>query len=250
MSFDPFTGHLLDGSNDLHKFLGTTRSQPKRKGLSDAGVIEDTTVTGQRTLGLVEANRIIGRNVFTTGANGRRQRIPFGSVAYPMRISFGEGVRELRVRDVMDGLALTGGGVGSFSVAGDVIYTAVNVTGRIDQLSAGALRGTSSIKARGPQGTIGNITTRRSLFATIESTGTIGTIKVGTDLGSPSVATSRNLDLLSIDGSVLTGANVRVARVLGTLDVGRDVQSGATIRADEISNQEIGGQVLGDIIIT
>jgi hypothetical protein len=250
MSFDPHTGHLLDGSNDLHKYLGTTRAQPKRKGLSDSGSIEDSHIIAQRTLGDVQANRIIGRNVFFTDASGRRRRIPFGAVAYPMRISFGESVQSIRVRDFTDGPAITGGNLGRFDTAGDVIYTAVNVNGRIGTISAGALRGTSSIKSRGPQGAIDNITTRRSLFATIESTQTIGTIKVGTDLGSPSVSTSRNLGLLSIDGSVLTGANVRVARILGTLDVGRDVQSGATIRADEISNQEIGGQVQGDIIIT
>jgi hypothetical protein len=141
-----------------------------------------------------------------------------------MRFSFGQGVQSIRVRDIVDGLALTGGGIGTFSTAGDVLNTAVNVTGRIQNLSAGALRGSTSIKARGSQGGIDNITTKRSLFASIEST----------------------LDI----GSILTGASVRVARVLGTLDVGRDVQAGATIRADEITNQEIGGQVLGDIIIT
>ena len=250
-SFDPFTGNALDGSNDLHKYLGTTRSAPKRKGLSDSGVIEDTTVTGQRSLGQVDAHRIIARNVIVISpTTGRKTRIPFGAVSYPMRFSFGQGVQSIRVRDIVDGLALTGGGIGTFSTAGDVINTAVNVTGHIENLSAGALRGSTSIKARGPQGAIDNITTKRSLFASIESTNDIGTIKVGTDLGSPNVSTSRNLNLLSVNGSILTGANVRVARVLGTLDVGRDVQAGATIRADEITNQEIGGQVLGDIIIT
>ena len=250
-SFDPFTGNSLDGSNDLHKYLGTTRSAPKRKGLSDSGVIEDTLANGQRTLGQVDAHRIIARNVIVISpTTGRKTRIPFGAVSYPMRFSFGQGVQSIRVRDIVDGLALTGGGIGTFSTAGDVLNTAVNVTGRIQNLSAGALRGSTSIKARGSQGGIDNITTKRSLFASIESTLDIGTIKVGTDLGSPNVSTSRNLNLLSVNGSILTGASVRVARVLGTLDVGRDVQAGATIRADEITNQEIGGQVLGDIIIT
>ena len=250
-SFDPFTGNSLDGANDLHKYLGTTRSAPKRKGLSDSGSIEDTTATGQRTLGQVDANRIIGRNVIVIDPNtGRKRRIPFGAVNYPMRFSFGQGAQNIRVRDMVDGLALTGGGIGTFSTAGDVINTAVNVTGRIQNLSAGALRGTTSVKARGSQGAIDNITTKRSLFATIESSLDIGTIKVGTDLGSPGVSTSRHMNLLSVDGSVLTGANVRVARILRSLDIGGDVQEGATIRADEITNQEIGGQVLGDIIIT
>jgi hypothetical protein len=94
------------------------------------------------------------------------------------------------------------------------------------------------------------ITTKRSLYASIATTVDIGMIKVGTDLGSPSIGTSRNLGMLVVDGSVLSGANVRVARTLGTLGVGRDVKEGATIRADEITNQTIKGQVQGDIIIT
>lgn len=252
MSFDPYSGNFLDASNDLHKYLGTTAANPKRIGLSDAGVIEDCRFTGSRSLGQIDAHRIIGRNVFFTDPiTGRRARLPFGSVAYPMRISFGNLVNTIRTRDVVDGLALISGGLNLFAPGNDVHNTAINVSGRIRNITAGgALRGTTSIKALGAEARIDNITTKRSLYAQVESSLDIGTIKVGTDLGSPRIRTGRHLEMLNVTGSTLTDSLVSVNRRLGSLIIGFDHQDGATIMADEIGSQQIGGQVLGDIIIT
>lgn len=252
MSFDPYSGHLLDGSNDLHKFLGTTALNPKRVGYSDAGVIEDTQIVGSRTLRLIDAHRIIGRDVFVTDPNsGRRTRIPSGAVAYPMRVSFGNSIGTIRTRDVVDGLTVTGGSIDLFAPGNDAHYTNINVTGRINTIqSGGALRGTSSIKARGSDGTIGTLSTRRSLFAVVEASVDVGSINVGTYLGSPRILVGRHLDTLNVRNSILSGADVTVRGRLGSLVIGEDHEAGATVRADEIGTQQIGGQVLGDIIIT
>lgn len=251
-SFDPYTGYTLDETNDLHKFLGTSKTTPKIKGISDSGLIEDTILTASRQLNLLQGHRILARNVIVTdGLTGKKRRINFGDSIYPMRVSFANRVNEIRTTDIIDGLSLQTGGLNLLYAANDVQNTEVSVAGRIQQLRTnGALRGTTTVMAQGPEGEIDYISTKRSLYASIETSVDIGTIRVGTDLGSPHIRAGRHLNTLQVNGNTLSGSKVTVDNTLFNLIIGIDHGNGASITADEIVNQTIGGQVLGDIVVT
>ncbi len=249
-NFDPYSGESIDALNDLHTYLGTSAARPKIKGISDAGLIQDCQFLGSRELGRIDAYRIIGRNVLTTDSAGNKVKIPLGSQAYPMRVAFGNATDTIRTTDIINGLSLTTGGISLFNPGADVQNAVLNVAGRVESIAAGgALRGTTSINVTGPEGQIDSITIRRSLYAKVNASQDIITARVGTDLGSPIFNTSRNLRTLTVNGSILSGANVRVRKTLFNLIVGRDLKAGATVTAHAINNQQIKGQILGDLII-
>jgi molybdopterin-binding protein len=247
--FDPNTGYSPTVLNDLHTYLGTSAKSPKRKGLSDAGVIEDTIMTGSRAIRRIDAHRIIGRDTFVIDGLGAQVPVTQGNEAYPMRISFPDNAGKINVRDYIDGLGLVGGGLESLTVKNDVLNARLDLNGRVKSISAGALRGTSEINVEGPDGQVDSITTRRSLYSRVNVAQDIKSVSVGTDLGSPFLHTSRHLRSLNVKGSILSGARVDVRKTLFNLTVGGDIQANATVKANNIDSQTIGGEVIGDIVI-
>src|SRR5256885_8686818 len=95
--FDPMSGRLLGPYNDLHKFFGTSKSNPKRKGKTEAGVIADSTISGGRTASRIEAYRIIGNPDVIDPVTGGQS----------MRISFGNQNAKISSPHIIDGLPLT-----------------------------------------------------------------------------------------------------------------------------------------------
>jgi hypothetical protein len=248
---DDASGMTLTALDDLHLYLGTKASAPKRKGVSEAGMIVDSQFVGSRDLGRVEAFRILARNTTTRDATtGERTPIAPLSPAYPMRISFGSGTNRIVTGDIIDGLSLVTGNLDLLQTGNNVQRTVIRAASRIKNINVqGSLRGTTDIRATGPEGRIDNINVRKNLFSKIIASLDISNVTVGADLGSSSLESSRNINKLSVKRSILTGAFVRARLTLGSLVVGRDIQEGATVRAGEIENQSIGGQVNGDIII-
>jgi len=239
--FDPFSGRLLDPYNDLHKFFGTSKSNPKKKGKTEAGVLADTTVTGGRTIDRVDAYRIVGSpDVIAT--------LP-GDLA--MRITYGNQIGKIIVHDVVDGLQVTAGGVSLFQTGNDVSALNMNSSGRIIRaLIGGNLKSNSSIRATGSDGRIDTVTTKRALLGKINASVKIGTVTTGTDLGSHDLSSSNDIGTLTVNGSIMSGANVRARDTLESLNVGHNIQDNATVTARRINNQQIKGQVFGDVIIT
>jgi hypothetical protein len=250
--FDPFSGLSLTAANDLHQFLGTSKTKPKLPGISVSGLIEDDVIVGSRELGRLEGQRILARNVFTTGSNGQQTRIPFGDARYPMRVSFGNLAHKIIARDLIDGLSLQSGGLDLLQVKNDMMNSQLASSGRIRRIIAtnGTIRGTNTISAEGPEGTIESINTKASFSASVVASLDIRSIQVGTQLASPTIRAGRNVSMLQVKGNVLGNTDVSVGRTLGTLIIGRDVKAGARIAADAIQTQQIGGQVFGDIVIT
>jgi hypothetical protein len=245
------SGLSLTAMDDLHLYLGTKKSSPKRKGVSEAGMIVDCQIRGSRELGKIEAWRILARNTTTIDpATGDKVQIPPLSLNYPMQVSFGTSSNRIVVGDVVDGLALTSGAIDLFQAGGNVSHTLINSAGRIKKIqTGGALRGTTQIRAIGAEGQIDNVITKKGLFARVNSTLDISNITVGSDLGSSSISTNRNLGTLKVKGSILSGSSVTVKRALRNLIVGKNIQEDATVKAGSIQSQSIGGQVDGDIII-
>ena len=240
--FDPYNGFAFDQTDDLHRFLGTSRAVPKLVSISDSGLIEDDIFVAQRELGRLEAQRITARYPMVTDpVTGQKTRLDYGDMAYPMRISFGNRARSIIVRDRVDGLSFQAGGIDKMMIGGNMSYSQIVSAGRIFRIDAGSLSGTTTISAEGVEGQIDTINTKASLYATIEASVDIITMHIGTDLGSPSVHAGHNFTTLQVNGSILTGARVDVDNTLFNLIIGHDLQAGAAVSADAIQFQRIGG---------
>src|SRR6185503_8428508 len=106
------------------------KKSPKRKGVSEAGMIVDSQFVGSRELGKVEAFKILARNTSTFDPiTGTKTPIPPLSLDYPMRISFGNSTNRMVIGDVVDGLSLTTGSLDNFQTGGNVSHTLINVAG-------------------------------------------------------------------------------------------------------------------------
>jgi hypothetical protein len=78
--------------------------------------------------------------------------------------------------------------------------------------------------------------------------GNIGSVVINrSDLGEYSEITAENLNLLSVAGSVLTGARVDIEERLGTTIIGRNVLPSAVIEAGSAGYVSVGHDMLGDI---
>jgi hypothetical protein len=239
-TFDPFSGRLLDPYNDLHKFFGTSKSNPKKKGKTEAGVIADTTVIGGRTIDRVDAYRIIGGPDVIDTVTGDPA----------MRIAFGNQIGKITVRNVVDGLQVTGGGVSLFQTGSDVSALNMSSAGRINKVIIGGnLKSNSTIRATGSDGRLDTLTVKRSLMGRVNTSVMLGTVTSG-DLGSHDLSSSNDIGTLIINGSILSGATVRARDTIQSLNVGKNIQTDATVIARKIESQNIKGQVFGDVVIT
>lgn len=245
-SFDAFFGNAPSVFTDLHAFLGTTESAPKRKGVSNAGVIADCLIVASRNLNTMKAWQIQARDPFDAlGAP-----IPFNSNQFPMRVSFGVGIGTITTVSDIVGASFQSGGLNLLSVGGAVERASFGISGRVNNFDVnGTFKGTSVLTVAGPEGALVRMRTGGSLFGQVNVSLGIGETTVGGDFGSPSFLAARNIDLLDITGNVLTGSRIRTKRTLVNLAIDGDVQAGATIQAKIISNQTIGGQVFGNIIV-
>ena len=241
-TFDPFFLSAPTRLTDLHAFLGTTKKAPKRKGWSNAGVIDSVVAAASRDLEQVRAWAI--QNRFNSGAVGTTDD------AYPMRFSFGRDVLDLRVTESIDGLAISAGNIRFFTTGGDVLKSTIAASGLIDSMTIGGnLRGTAEILTDGPDGQINGLNVKGALFGRVNSTVRIGTLTVGTDLGSPFVSSSNAIGTATIGRNILSGATLRAKNRIDNLIVGNDIQVDAVVASKAIGNQQIGGDVFGEIRI-
>jgi hypothetical protein len=249
-TFDPYSGRFLDKFNDLHKALGTSKTRARLASVSVTGVIEDTQFLGQRNLGSLTAQQIRAKN--TTRFNpllGADERLTFDNVDYPMRLSYAGGLGNITVRDQISGLAATGGSMGTLSVKNGIISSKFDISGAVTSIQAGILRSSAAFNVTGPEGRIGSIFTRDTLYSSFDVALDIGSIHVTTQLGSKHIETGRDIPSLVVDGSILTGATIMVHRNLG-LFVGKNVAAGSLVKAQKINPQQIKGQIAGDIVVT
>ena len=175
-------------------------------------------------------------------------------------IAFSENVGTISVLDGTDELSISGGKLKTFSAGADVANTSIGMADTINTINVGGtLRGTSSVQTLGPEGILYNLTTGHGLFADINASVGIGSIVVGTDLGSANISTIGTIDLISVGGSILgsatiahsqnAGKTVGPFKKLSDLEVVGNVEAGATIRVKTLSKQHVGGVVNGNIIV-
>lgn len=239
-TFDPMSGRSLSSATDLHTFLGTSRRNPRNSATSRSGTIEDSTFTGSRDLGVMQAFSILGRP----------DEIDEATLRPRMRISFAENVGSIITTQDLDGLDLTTGSASLIQAGRNMQNTVVNMSGVLKNLVAlNNIKGSTTVNVLGGEGRIDSINTRRALFGTINASTRISRIFVGTDFGSPNVSSSNDIGMVLIQGSMLSGSRLRAADQIAQLVIGGDIDAGATVRARRLSTQRIDGQVFGDIII-
>ena len=243
-SFDPITGKLLTASNDIYTYTDTTRRKPRQSGKTNAGIIENSTVSASRTLNKVSAYQIQdnmnGPNANATGRNG----VNF------TRFTVGNNIDNVNVRGAVVGLEVTSGGVGNFTVGRGVFNTDMNIGGRFANLSVGGTVHSDSVfRVFGPNGSVGRIAVNQGWFAPLSASIGIDEFRTGGDFLGRQLGTSPfsagGVKLLSVGGSVLSGTDVRITDTLRTLFVAGDVERGAFIRAGAIGKQTVLGTVAG-----
>ena len=243
-AFDPVTGQLLTAANDIQVYTGVTRRRPRQSGKTNAGVIENTTVTASRDLNEVSAYQIQdNQDAPFFGPTGR-------TGAITTRFTLGNSVKKVIVRGAIVGLEVTSGGVGQFNVGRGIFNTDFAIGGRLDSLTAGGTVHSDSIfRVFGPDGQIGKIAANQGFFAPVSASVGIDEFRIGGDLLSKQLGSSPfsggPVKLLSVGGSVLTGTDLRILGSLRTLFIGGDVERGAFIRAGAIGKQTVGGTVAG-----
>jgi hypothetical protein len=216
---------VLTALDDLHLFMGTTAATPFRKGISNSGQLVETLATGGREVGSVTA-----------------QSIRASELAFTNRIG------SIVVRDKIDTLELTAGQLDSVIVGKSVYRSLWTVAGLVNSIRiGGGWLGTNFLDATGPDGFVNFFATNYSMYGQINAQKGIGTIAVGTDIGSPSIETSGNITSLRVGGSLFDGTFVRSDRSIINLVVDGNIDEGATIVADDIVNQQIAGDVLGTL---
>jgi hypothetical protein len=252
-AFDPFSGKPISKFNDLDAYLGVSAAHPTRGTITNSGIIEDSNIEGSRDLGNVKAYRIQVRNPVVTDPNTLILRATKpGDPLYPMRISFSDSIGNIQSTDTINGLDVETATLSSLNAGNDVSNALFTIGSRVKSINvAGGLLGSADFEVNGLGGTgIDSIVTKRSLSATIDvQSGSIGTVKVGTDLGSRFFYTQGSLKTLQVNGSIVTGSHVLVRHTLHNLIVGRDLQTGADITTRALVSQDIKGQVLGNIFI-
>ena len=245
-SFDPFFLTPPNSQTDLHTFLGTTQTSPRRKGVSNSGIIADSEFIASRDLGSMTAYQIQARNPFDASGT----QIPFNSPLFPMRLSFGNKIGTLRTGSDVIGVSVSSGGIDTANIGGAVDRSSFGISGRVTNFTTrGTFKGNSSLIIGGPDGALVNLNVRGSLFAQVNVALGISSAIIGKDVGSRSFLASRSIDSLDIGGNVLAGALIRSRRTIVKMVIDGDVQAGATIQAKVISQQQIGGNVFGSIIV-
>jgi hypothetical protein len=257
--FDPFFGFEPNAATDIDSFLGTTASTPVIPGITDTGVIEDSTFVGGHQLGSVSAWSIRSATADSGGVT---------------TFNFSNAIGSIVTTGPIDGMSIITGKIGTLSSGGDLMHTSLTIAGRINNLIVKAnLTDDSSIIAHGRNGNIGHLTvygnvnglieadggrigTVRilgSLFGTVKSkfiqnlilyqnlgtgsleiTGSAGTIQFVKDLGPPG-------QTLTVDGSVKTlkvgsnlTSNVHILGKLGTLAVNGSIVTGSKVTVGNI----------------
>ncbi|HRK30283.1 MAG TPA: hypothetical protein PLD59_04315 [Tepidisphaeraceae bacterium] len=246
--FDQFFGTRPNELTDLHAHLGTTASAPKRKGVSNNGLIADSLFTAVGDLGSMQAYQIQARDPF----DSQGVTIPFTSNQFPMRMSYGQKIGRITTVSDVIGLSLQSGGLDNFTVRGGAVErSSLAVSGRVNVVDiSGTFRGTSRLVVTGSDGALVSMRTGGSLFGQVNVALGVGRLTVGGDFASPSFLVTRNIDLVDITGSILTGGFLRSKRTIVDLQVDGNIQAGSTVQAKAISSQTIGGQVFGNIVIT
>ena len=277
---DPLSGMAPNPITDIHAYLGTSETSPELAGRTDTGIVESSDFRGQRDLGVLRAHQV--RSLFpdlaptiVNFANRvgsvliRDQTTPING----LRMTTGR-LMNFRPRGDVFNLDLTvAGPLKELLIQGDLAEGSVIRTqgpsGRMGKITVlGRLEGdvlsSSSIKrlfvGESITGTVGSTARRGNAInqliiggdvaeGGLAIRGNIGRIVIAGDFGRTGVdfRVQGKLNSLTVKGNLFS--NVRVDSVLGRLNVGGSIISGALIEAQRINSVIVGGDVQPGVII-
>lgn len=231
-AIDPFFGTLPNRLTDIHAFLGTNKDQPEISGVTDTGIIDDTTVVGGRDLGTVRAWQV---------RNGSR-------------LDFANSIGTLAVRDVINGLEITTGTVRNFTLNRDAFDLDMNVTGRVRKIDIrGSLAGGSEIRTRGDGGRFDTVNIAGNLIGNINSARSIKSITIGGDFtGNVSVQGGGTaIKSMKVGGTFIAGS-LDVQGNVGTLQTAGSLGSlGDTLTINgSVKKIMVGGDLRANLRVT
>lgn len=260
-TFDP-SGTVHARFNDLDAYLGTSSSNPQILGVTDTGVVEDSTFEGSRTLSNVTAWSIRGTqgpNITTLGAT-----VPGFST-----FNIAEKIGTIHTTGPIAGMQVVTGRVQKFLPNGDVSGLDMEISGSIGRaVFNSSLNAGSMIFAKGANGHIGNIVIHGSMDGTIRAFTRIGSIVIdGSLTGLVKANTLGNLKLgggmgdgsLEIDGNVGTiqtagdlgaaGNTLTINGTLKALKVGGNLNANVTTGGNT-GLVQVGGSVISNTTVT
>jgi len=234
--YDAFNGRSLGASNDLHRVFGTSRTNSKIKGVTDSGILEDSTILGSKDLGTVQAYAIRSTD----------QETSTQSASFPMRIAFASSTGRIKTTASVDGLFMSTGKINQFSVGTNLERANLQFAGRVSEIAVGRnVRGTVGINVVGPEGFLDRLRVRRGLFGTVLVNRDIGRIEARS-IGAVIRAT-QNIRNINILGDVVTGAKISAKSRINNAVIGGDIQTGASLEAWRIEKLTVGGTINGTV---
>jgi len=260
--FDPGTGIVISPLNDIDTYLGTVSAPHQTPGISDTGVIEDSTIRGTRDLNSVSAWSIRGRNL----PGGVQVPDPNFHPVFNVNSStfnLGNKIGLINVAGPVRGLSVTTGRGFRYHFGGDVAGLNMTIAGPIQTLVFNnSLLSDSFINASGPNGRIGSLTIHGNLNGGVRSTQKIGRVQIdgnlvgnitapflnmlklggGIDNGSLTINTSVGT-IQTVGDFGVAGSSLTINGSLGTLKVGRNLNGMLTV-LHNLRNMTVNGSIL------
>ncbi len=234
VQFDPLFGFEPNAATDIDSFLGASATNPVIPGVTDTGVIEDSTFRGGHQLGNVRAWSI--RSATPNVAGG------------VTTFNFSNAIGSIVTTGPVNGLNIITGKLGTFSTGGDLMHTTLTIAGRINNFTVHAnITDSSSIIAHGKNGNIGKLTVFGNVDGLIEADGgRITNVTVhGSLTGKVQTKFIQNLTLYQNLGS----GSLEITGSAGTLRFIQDLgPAGNTLTVDgNVSTLRVGSNLTGNI---
>jgi hypothetical protein len=233
--FDPFFGFEPNAATDIDVYLGTTAATPVIPGVTDTGVIENSSFLGNHNLGSVSAWSIRSTTADTSGVT---------------TISFANSIGSIITTGPVDGMSVITGKLGTLSTGGDLMHTSLTISGHINNLVVRAnLTDDSSIIAHGKNGTIGNLRVYGNVDGLIEADGgRIGNVRIyGSLFGT---IKTKSITSLILYQNLGTGS-LEITGNAGTIQFVQDLgPQGVTLTVDgKVNVLKVGSNLAGDVDI-
>ena len=268
---DPFSGLSLSSANDIRRAVGLPTDVDSREQVTASGVLENVQVRAARDLGSASGTFIrsnassVNPNFdFEDDANGIGVGNPEGSF-FPMTFNLGRTIDDVFAIDT-NGLQMIAGEINNVELSNNMMNTLARVSGDIDTITvARDITSDTLIRAEGPDGRVGTVTTGRDMLGRVRADQRIGLLDVGRDLGSPNAFAANDtttestvrsggaglpdspIGTIEVGRNILGGVFIRSTDTIDRLIVDEDILSGALIQADSIGEIDVGGANFGVI---
>ena len=268
---DPFTGLPPDALTDIYAALGVAPGTVTQAGRTDTGVLEDVDVTGELSLGVVQAQTLRVSEPLNTPVTlplMAEPNIPLPTQVFPTEFNFGQSIGRFLIRGLIDGAEITTGTLGSFVHRGNVNRLGITVSGLLRSLAISGNFGQSILDTEtgrqipdsflrvvGANAVLNKLTVAGSLFANVTSAGSIGTITVGGSvigtITAEGLGKALSLGELKVGGTLSNGGlnvmgSVGTIMTAGSLGAAGDTLTiGGSVKSLIVGANHAPGAVLG-----